>query len=696
MLNIIPALPIMTQIIDTICKGEFANLGTNFYGNSGTYTASFKALNSCDSTVTLKLKVINIDIDIIIPDTLDCYHSTVILDGFEKNGNNSIISYQWSASAGGVVNGNGKTEDLVVDIPGMYTLTATFNAVNGKMCSDSKTVAVIKNIQQPDISTVPDQFLCNGQDIDLSKLGIKDLIGLGGVFTYHSDTPPSQLNLINPLVNPDSDTIFYAFYQAGTCSAVQPISVFVNSNPQAGVKDFVSVCNSTITGQSTQIDFDSLVISGDKTGFWIDSDMPAGVTGSFPTLDFNAVLPGTYQYVYSTQSAIPPCQDSSYVVNVIVENCGCPSVAIISPGSICNNVSGIDLSSLIITSNLGTWSLFASPVGSTVSINASLLNINNSVGGVYTLQYTLSQNPPSGCDTFSRVDFTLVPPPIASVTKSITVCNSNDMGQPTLLNFDNLVLSGNKTGIWKDLTNSMASGLFPVLDFKGIKTGTYIFSYTIQDLNSPCPETIYDVTVTVIDCQCPVIEFLPTNSCNDNTDIDLTTTLKNPIAGSWQLQSAPPGSNPASLNANLFTANNNDAGKYVFLFKLTSPVPGCPVDITTSINVLNKPFAEVDSVFNICNSDTSTFVSLVNLMSLVKQGDVGGTWEVISFSSATGILPVQDFKGVIPGDYYYKYVTNSSTFPCPESEYIVRIIVENCACPSVSIMHQVHFAMIML
>ncbi len=684
MLHIIPAFPVTTQIIDTICKGEFANIGTNFYGNSGTYTASFKGINTCDSIVTLYLKVINIDIDIKNPDTLDCFHSSVLLDGFEKNGNGTIISYQWTASGGGIVKGNGNTEDLIVDVPGIYTLTATYNSVNGKMCSDSKTVSVIKNNLLPDISTIPDQFLCLGQDIDLSKLGIKDLSSLGGIFTFHSDTPATLLNIINPLVSPDSDSLFYVYYKAGSCDATQAINVFVNSNPQADVKDFVSVCNSSITGQSTSINFDTLVISGDKTGFWIDADLPPGVTGSFPLLNFTTVLPGTYQYVYSTQSAIPPCQDSSYVVNVIVENCGCPSVAIISPGTICNTISNIDLNSLVITTNPGNWTIIASPMGSTVQLNSTTLKINNSIGGVYTLKYTLSKPPSSGCDSFSTVDLILVSPPSALVTKSLTICNSNDMGQPTMLDFDKLVISGNKSGIWKDLSNSKATGLFPILDFKGIKTGSYIFSYTIQDLNSPCPESIYDVTITVIDCQCPTIEFIPGNICNINSVFDLNNTLKTPIPGSWQLQSVPTGSNPAKLNANLLTANNNDPGKYIFLFKLSSPVPGCPVDFTTSVNVLDKPFALVDSVITICNSDTNSHISAINLLSLVKQGDLGGTWEVITFSSAQGTLPLQDFKGVTPGSYYYKYVTNSAILPCPESEYIVRIIVENCECPSVS------------
>lgn len=683
-LTIVPVLPSVIQIVDTICKGEFANLGSNFYGNTGTYTQHFIGINGCDSSVTLHLKVINIDLGISNPDTLNCYHDSVLLDAYDKNGNGSILTYQWTSSGGGVINGNGKTEDLLVDMPGQYTLTATFKGVNGKICSDTKSIIVIKDTLAPELSSVPDQFLCLGQDIDLSKIGLNDLNTLGGTFSFHNGDPPTGLNIINPLVSPIKDTIFYALYNAGNCQATRQINVFVNSNPTAGVKDFVSICNSTLTGLNTVINFDTLVISGDKTGFWIDADLPAGVSGSFPVLDFNSVMPGTYQYVYNTQSAIPPCQDSSYVVNVIVENCQCPSIAILSPGVICNIQDSIDLKSLEITQNPGIWSLSSLPIGSTVQLNGTKLKINSTVIGTYTLKYTLVQSPPMGCDSFSTVSFEIVAPPFASVTKNITVCNSSDMGQSTLVDFDKLITSGDKLGIWKDLNNSMAVGIFPMLDFKGLKVGQYIFSYTIENINSPCPETVYDVTINVVDCQCPVIEFIPTNLCNDNMQLDLNSTLKTPIVGSWQLFSSPPGSNPAKLNGKYFTSDNNDPGKYTFIFKLSSPVPGCPTDLTTSVNVIDKPFAMLDTVFSICNSDTNSHITLVNLMNLVKLGDLSGSWEVISFSTATGILPMQDFKGVTPGDYYYKYKTNSAISPCPETEYIVRIIVENCECPSVS------------
>lgn len=677
--------PVMNEIIDTICKGEFSVLGTNFYGNTGIYTDHFKSSGGCDSMVTLKLTVLNIDVDILDPDTLNCFNSSVLLDGFEKNGNNGIVKYLWTASGGGVINGNANMQDLLVDVPGTYTLKATYTGINGKTCSDSKTVTVIKNTAQPQVTTVPDQFLCLGDEVDLSKIGIKDLNNLGGVFSFHNALPPSTANKINPLVGPAVNTTYYVFYKAGICEEIKDIAVFVNDNPQAGLKDYVSTCNSNVGGKITKIKFDSLIVSGDKTGFWVDLQMPPIGTGSFPVLDFNGVAPGTYQFAYVTQSAIPPCEDTTYVINIIVEDCQCPSIAIQGPGDICNTTNFIDLKSLEVTTNPGTWTLVGSPAGSTANITGTQLNINNTVGGIYSIQFTLNQQPPPGCDSFTKLDFKIYEPPFANVTPNISVCNADDKGQSTQIDFSSLLIGGDLSGTWKDISASGAAGNFPVLDFKNVMPGTYIFRYTTNSANVPCAETIYDVTVSVIDCACPLVEFNPAKLCADNSTVDLNTTLKIPTTGTWSIQSSPPGFNPAILNGSNITSNNSDPGKYILLFKLSSPVPGCPSDITTSITVVSSPAAIVDSLVTICNTDTNGHVSLLDLTTLLKGGDITGKWEKITFSNTIGTLPVQDFKGVNPGSYYYKYTTNSAQQPCNEVEYIVRVLVENCECPSVSI-----------
>lgn len=681
-LNLYPAVTKFQENFDTICKGEYTIFGTDFINKAGTYEKTFKSFTGCDSTVTLHVVVIDINLSILPADTLNCVNSQIDLEGINSGGSNFLIKYSWTATNGGSIISDPSKIFITVDSAGKYTLTGKYTFKSGKTCSEDVSVNVIKKLLQPELTNVPDQFLCNGTELDLSKLNIKEINGLPGKISFHSALPPSVMNQINPLVIPDKSIVYYAYFKTGQCSDVVPINIFVNSNPTAEVKPFVNVCNSDMNGKITQIKFDSLVVSGDKTGFWVDAD-GSGASGTFPILDFTGITPGTYTFAYFTQSAVPPCQDSFYTVSVIVEDCECPSLAIINPGDLCNNNIKLDLNTLLVTTAAGTWTIFNAPGGSTAVIIGSIFNATNTKSGNYTIRFTLNTLPPAGCASFVDLDFKINAPPIVTLTSDVTVCNSSDMGNGTLLDLNSSILSADKSGNWTDLNASGATGSFPLLDFKDVLPGLYKFKYASKSAVFPCAETKDTLVILVKDCSCPIVSMQSKELCNTKLDFDLNTLILSGQTGKWFFKSKPVGSNPAILSNNILEIDESDSGKYILGFKLDNAVVGCQDSFATQVNLISSPITVLDTLVSVCNSNLNGFVSVLDFSSLLKSGDLGGTWSEVFPSGAVGTLPILDFNNVIPGSYFFKYTSNSATSPCKESEYLVRVVVEDCTCPSI-------------
>ena len=681
-LNLYPAIPKFQEKFDTICKGEYTIFGTDFINKAGTYQKNFKSFTGCDSTVVLHLEVIDINLSILQPDTLNCVNAQVDLVGVNAGSGSSFIHYGWTASNGGSIISDPTKILITVDSAGKYTLTGKYTFMSGKTCSADISINVVKKFVQPELSTVPDQFLCKGSELDLSKLNIKEIHGLSGKLSYHTGLPPTLMNQINPLVNPDISTIYYAYFKMGQCSDIVPINIFINANPSAGVKPFVNVCNSNMNGKITQIKFDSLVVSGDKTGFWIDVD-GSGASGAFPILNFSGISPGTYTFAYFTQSAVPPCQDTFYTVSVIVEDCECPSLATINPGDLCNNNIKLDLNSLLITTADGTWTIFNAPGGSTAIISGSVLSATNAISGNYTIRFTLKTAPPNGCASFVDLDFKINAPPIVALVTDVTVCNSADKGNNTILDFNALILSADKLGNWTDLDASGATGSFPLLDFKDVLPGFYKFKYVSKSAIFPCAETKDTLIILVKDCSCPIVTLLSKDLCNSKLDFDLNSLISSGQTGKWFMKSVPLGSNPATLNSNILEIDKSDSGKYILGFKLNNAIVGCQDSFVTLVNLISSSTTVLDTLVSVCNSNLNGFVSTLDFFVLLKSGDLGGTWTEVFPSGATGAFPVLDFNNVTPGSYFFKYTSNSATSPCKESEYLIRVVVEDCTCPSV-------------
>ncbi len=504
------------------------------------------------------------------------------------------------------------------------------------------------------------------------------------------ETPDFNGNIFPSVLGLGTYPVVYEYYDGNGCIGSDTIQVEIISEPFADLNPDVFVCNSDAGGQTTLLDFSTLILGGDFNGTWADTDN-SGAAGPFPLLDFIGVLPGAYTFTYTTNSALGNCPEYTGTVTVVVENCECPSVALVPSTVLCTSQADLDLNTLKITTESGTFILIGLPPGS----NPATLLVDQFSGtgkdpGTYTLQFDLSTPPPAGCPTSGMAEITLILPPEATLPPNAQVCNQSGTGSyPSSLDLFSLISTGDLTGTWTDVDASGATGPFSALDFVGLTPGSYTFSYTTGSAVLPCTDPTYSLEIIVNDCNCPSTAInAPADLCNDNGTLDLNSLLVTSEPGAWSISSTPPGTNPVTLAGTTFQSTGKDPGIYTIRFTLsTTPPVGCPAFSEQTINVIPQPFATLQPQLSICNSNTSgQDPTTLNLGDFFLTGDQTGTWVDQNGSGAMGTLPVLDFTGVTPGLYPFTYTTGNAVSPCTNPTYTVQVLVKNCLCPDLDVL----------
>jgi hypothetical protein len=189
--------------------------------------------------------------------------------------------------------------------------------------------------------------------------------------------------------------------------------------------------------------------------------------------------------------------------------------------------------------------------------------------------YSVTVSDGQGCSGEATVSIAEVLPPTAVVLPTAELCNTVAGG--SMINLYDLVLSGDLGGTWEDADHSGAVGLFTNLNFNNIPAGDYHFIYTTNSAIVPCPESVYQVVVTILDCSCPDVLLLNASPlCNAGDMLDVNSILNTAEAGVWSLLQVPGGSSPATLNGTLFDATAADPGQYILQCTLQTNLPDVP------------------------------------------------------------------------------------------------------------------------
>lgn len=567
--------------------------------------------------------------------------------------------------------------------PGTYgvgTHVVTYTFTNAAGCKSTKNIDVVV-LDKPNVVIVDPGTLC-------AKDSVVNIDANPGGGNWSGAVDASG-NIYPKKLGPGSYTVIYNYTNGDGCSNVDSISVKIANAPTASLKTPVTICNQNNLGKNTIVDFSTLILSGDNSGTWTDNN-GSGATGNFPVLDFKNSIPGTYPFTYTVNAGNGSCPPFTKTIEIIVENCLCPSIAIGSPGAYCINSGNVNLATYTITTEPGTWSIQSAPPGSNpATISGNQFTGTNKDAGTYTLVYTLNTAPPPGCPASTTTTLNLISPPNAVVVSTATLCNKVGGGSfPNTINLYDLVTGGDQTGSWLDIDGSGASGPNTNLDFTGIAPGKYNFSYTTNSAVAPCMNASYSVQLTVLDCSCPPIVLSnPPALCNSNGTLDLLTVSQGSASGSWTITNTPGGGNTASIQFNVFDVIGSASGVYTLTYSLTTPVAGCPNKSSVDINVYAPPTALLPTFATICNSPGSTGnPTSINVTSLITGGDLSGTWSDLESSGAPVSGTTYNFNGIPPGTYTFKYTTATATPPCMNTSYLLDVIVKDCSCPDVSIL----------
>ena len=82
--------------------------------------------------------------------------------------------------------------------------------------------------------------------------------------------------------------------------------------------------------------------------------------------------------LYTTNNAVAPCKNDTTGVNLLIRNCACPSVAVSSPlQGLCSESGTLNLNTLLLTGEPGTWSIVNAPPGTKPAVIAGSNFVSN-------------------------------------------------------------------------------------------------------------------------------------------------------------------------------------------------------------------------------------------------------------------------------------------------------------------------------
>ena len=601
----------------------------------------------------------------------------------------------WSENSSSGAAGTFPIQDFDGVTAGTYSYTyVTASAQAG--CEESlySILVFVEDCACPSLAVVdPDSVCISSAELDLDSLLISSESGTWSLISGPDDGNPATLSG-NTFSGTGADTGLYVVqYTLATpvmgCPDSTEIDIYLSAPTSLSLMMSLSACNTSGSGAFPAVlDLFDAISSGDNTGSWIALSSPP-TSGDFDALDFTDVDPGMYSYVYTTAAAVSPCDQISDTLVIEVQECNCPQLMINSIADICSDEVSIDLSDSLSSTGTGAWTIVTSPgLAEDAQLTGSILSGADVTPGDYIVAFLLDDDPPSGCPDSVATTITIIEQPEILLLTSLMVCNnSTGTALPSMYDLDTAIISSNVSGIWTDDENSGAVGSDGVFDFQDVTPGVYSFTFTSMDATPPCEDISSSLSIQVVDCQCPSVALASLQvSCSDDTDINLDLLNISGNTGSWKIITDPGGAAPARVESNRLVGMDVDPGSYILEFTLDGTVPdGCPTSNTVEVQINPLQFAELPELIDICNTDDQGNVSEINFLTLITAGSRSGTWVDLDGSGASGFLPLLDFDGVTPGFYDFSY-TLTGEFPCDDFFTTITVEVLECLCPAIDVM----------
>ncbi|NNE15740.1 MAG: hypothetical protein HKN51_12225, partial [Saprospiraceae bacterium] len=592
------------------------------------------------------------------------------------------------------------SEDMTIDADNVvnflnldvqdYTFTFITNTAQ-LPCQDQAytTIVTVNDCSCPSVEILPIDNQCIEDNLfDLNNYKVTSEDGTwsiaNGPDVSSLDLSGDQLSILENSV-PGIYTIQFTLDDQDIgplCELSSEFQFELIEKPSANILTQAVACNENTGAEPDFVDLDDLNPDG-APGTWESVDASL-IIDSDNIVSFAGIDVESYEFIFTTDSAVAPCEEVSYTASIAVKDCACPAILVEAPGNFCQEDNMFNLDELIIDADPGVWSIIGG-FGDVPTIQNQMLIISETTSiGDYMLMYSLSDtNVPANCLLEVEVPFSLFQTPEADITAGAEVCDNYIGSLETTLDLNTLYNSGS-TGVWTSTDGSITIDSDNIVDFTDAAPGDYEFVYTTNTAMEPCEDVAYSSMITVNECDCPILMIDPIDDlCNTENIIDLTSYLTASQSGTWTLNSSNGGIMPTLFNQSQIIIDETTApGEYELVFEFDDiNFPSlCTVSESIIFTIIEQPEAQIITGALACNVDASIIASDVIDLDDMFSGGSSGNWETGASITINADNTVS-FNGESPGDYLFIYKTDSAIFPCVEQEYELIITVEDCACP---------------
>ncbi len=587
---------------------------------------------------------------------------------------------------------------------GCYAFTYTTNSAQAPCMNVFETMVVcVKACPCPSPATQPIDPICN---IGTTNLENAELTTDPG--TWSVESGPASQDLAGILTGtifdangilPGTYTVRFTLDNPGgpACEEFTEQEIEVFGAPVVTAMQGI-MCN--IDGQVDPIVLDLYtLISVDASdgGSWTQTGGPnVNITGADMSTIMSADLstfPETLTFEYTSGvEAGSPCPPAVILVEVLVRDCNCPFVAVLTD-TLCNNGMAIDLNTLLQNPDglTGTWTTTGTLVG------ASMFDPSGLPSGLYNITFTLDTSPGPTCDLTYSNDILVRRQSVADPAVGDPPCSADTGNGPTTSNLYDWLVPGYSSGTWSQTGGSpdlpfTDNGLdMAVVDFEGFLGLTFEFTFTTNDAEDPCTNIETVISITVVDCNCPPIVLDPApDLCNDAGMIDLCALTDGSEAGTHTVASIGGTDISDRITGCIFDAVDLNPGEYVITFTLDEMVTGiCEQFLQDTFSVFEFRTTTITDPPQVCIDPDGNGLMSLNFTDYVGNAGIG-TWEdTDGTGAAIATLPeLNDVSflglGLTPGQYTFTYRIDNEE-PCEDVVLMMEVdITDDCNCPSIN------------
>jgi gliding motility-associated-like protein len=507
----------------------------------------------CTVTDTVRIEIINL-LAVANPAlrTIPCAGSPITLDG-SGSSTGPNITYLWETYDGNIVSG-ATTLQPIVDQPGIYTLTVTYNYGSG-VCTRTRDVTVVLSSNPLNVLIAqPPPLGCGAASVNITAQATQ------GAVNFSWTTPDGNIvsgsNSATAVVNQPGTYLVTATNFITGCTATSQTTVVATNSPPVAIAhpgDTITCLSPTSTADG----------SGSSTGPTISyqwSTPNGSILSGQNTLIATVGSGGTYILAVYNASNNCEARDTTVVLSDTIR----PILTLHPPGEL--NCLEDTLQLQVVSVPTAVTAAWTSTNGGVIATGAQTLHPTVIASGTYTLIATDTLN---GCSQSIQaiISTDTIQPIAAAAPGGILTC------QQTSLTLSGL---GSSTGPsirykWKSLTSgNIVSGdttLNPVVN----APGAYLL--TVTNFLNGCTDTAVTSVLADANVITVVANAPDTLTCLVNS-VSLNAVGTSNIPGLLFNWSAAPGQ-PGNILSGADTPNPVVSAGATYVLVVSNPATGC-------------------------------------------------------------------------------------------------------------------------